>query len=297
MRSIDCPNIEAGPMSQTHGSLERVLHRQNQRIQKVIEQTRSGNMYGLVSSTSNEYGLVTLASNEWEAELHDLLGRPSDTNYSPSDARLPQWPGSLSPHALAALAAQASSNDEPRSWNEAMDSIDAKQWQAAAEDEMRSLEKAKVFHLVPRSSTRGRVVTSKWVFKIKRLADGSIDRYKARLVARDFTQQAGIDYDETFAPVAKFQWIRTILALAAMNDLELHQMDVKTAFLYGSLEETVYMEQPQGFERGMDMVWKLDRSLYGLKQAPRAWYRTLDSSLKELGFRTTPSTFEALEMI
>jgi hypothetical protein len=196
---------------------------------------------------------------------------------------------SLSPHALAALAAQASSNDEPRSWNEAMDSIDAKQWQAAAEDEMRSLEKAKVFHLVPRSSTRGRVVTSKWVFKIKRLADGSIDRYKARLVARGFTQQAGIDYDETFAPVAKFQSIRTILALAAMNHLELHQMDVKTAFLYGSLEETVYMEQPQGFERGKDMVWKLDRSLYGLKQAPRAWYRTLDSSLKELGFTRTIS--------
>jgi hypothetical protein len=192
-------------------------------------------------------------------------------------------------------------NRAPSSWNEAMNSIDAKQWQAAAEDEMRSLEKAKVFHLVPRSSTRGRVVTSKWVFKIKRLAECSIDRYKARLVARGFTQQAGIDYDETFAPVAKFQSIRTILALAAMNDLELHQMDVKTAFLYGSLEETVYMEQPQGFERGKDMVWKLDRSLYGLKQAPRAWYRTLDSSLKELGFtrtiRTTPSTFEALEMI
>ncbi|GFZ49159.1 hypothetical protein JCM24511_06909 [Saitozyma sp. JCM 24511] len=88
-------------------------------------QTRSGNMYGLVSSTSNEYGLVALASNEYEAELHDFLGRPSDPNYSPSDARLPQWPGSLSPHALAALAAQASSNDEPRSWNEAIDSIDA----------------------------------------------------------------------------------------------------------------------------------------------------------------------------
>jgi hypothetical protein len=80
---------------------------------------------------------------------------------------------------------------------------------------MRSLQKAKVFHLLPRSSTRGRVVTSKWVFKIKRLADGSIDRYKARLVARGFTQQAGIDY-EMLAPVAKFQSIRTILTLAAI---------------------------------------------------------------------------------
>jgi hypothetical protein len=153
---------------------------------------------------------VTFARIEYEAELHDFLGRPSDPNYSPSEARLPQWPGCLSPHALGALAAQASSNDEPRSWNEAMDSIDAKQWQAAAEDEIRSLDKAKVFHLV-----RGRVVTSKWVFKIKRLADGSIDRYKARLVARGFTQQPGIDY-EMFAPVAKFQSIRTILTLVAI---------------------------------------------------------------------------------
>jgi hypothetical protein len=81
----------------------------------------------MVSSISKEYGLVILASSEYEAELHDFFGRPSDPNYSPSDARLPQWPGSLSPHALAGLAAQASSNDEPRSWNEAMNSIEAKQ--------------------------------------------------------------------------------------------------------------------------------------------------------------------------
>jgi hypothetical protein len=99
----------------------------------------------------------------------------------------------------------------------------------------------------------------------------------------------GAKYDETFAPVAKFQSIRTILALAAMNDLELHQMDVKTAFLYCSLEETVYMEQREGFKRGKDMVWQLDRSLYGLKQAPRVWYRELDSTLKELGFTRTIS--------
>jgi len=122
---------------------------------------------------------------------------------------------------------------------------------------------------------RGRVVSSKWVFKVKRQSDGSTERYKARLVARGFSQKPGIDYDETFAPVAKFQSIRLLLALAAMHDLELHQMNVKTAFLYGSLEELVFMEQPEGFERGKDMVWQLNKALYGLK-SPRAWYKELD---------------------
>ena len=136
---------------------------------------------------------------------------------------------------------------------------------------------------------RGRVVSSKWVFKVKRQSDGSTERYKARLVARGFSQKPGIDYDETFAPVAKFQSIRLLLALAAMHDLELHQMDVKTAFLYGSLEELVFMEQPEGFERGKGMVWQLNKALYGLKQSPRAWYKELDAALKSLGFTRTIS--------
>ncbi|RSH89725.1 hypothetical protein EHS25_001710 [Saitozyma podzolica] len=124
-------------------------------------QNRSGNRYGLVTSASNEYGLVTSTSTEYEVELHDFVGRPNEPNFSPSDVRLPQWPSSLSPHALADLAAPTSSNDEPSSWTEALNSLEAEQWQAAAEAEMRSLEKAKVFDLVPRSTTRGRVVTSK----------------------------------------------------------------------------------------------------------------------------------------
>jgi len=126
-------------------------------------------------------------------------------------------------------------------------------------------------------------------FKVKRQSDGSIERYKARLVARGFSQKPGIDYDETFASVAKFQSIRLLLAFAAMHDLELHQMDVKTAFLYGSLEELVFMEQPEGFERGKGMVWQLNKALYGLKQSPRAWYKELDAALKSLGFTRTIS--------
>ena len=99
-------------------------------------------------------------------------------------------------------------------------------------------------------------------------------RYKARLVAKGFSQVHGVDFNETFAPVAKFTTIRCILAIGAVMDLEIHQMDVKTAFLNGELEEDIYMEQPEGFvEQGKEhLVCKLKSSLYGLKQSPRAWY-------------------------
>ncbi len=115
----------------------------------------------------------------------------------------------------------------------------------------------------------------------KRNADGSIERYKARLVAKGFSQKEGIDYTETFAPVAKFCSIRALLALAAQQDMEIHQMDVKTAFLNGDLDVDIYMRQPQGYvvDGKEDYVCKLHKSLYGLKQAGRAWYQKIDHVL------------------
>jgi hypothetical protein len=117
-------------------------------------------------------------------------------------------------------------------------------------------------------------------------ADGSVDRYKARLCAKGYSQQQGIDYTETFAPVAKFSSIRSLLALAAHYDLEVHQMDVKTAFLNGDLEEDIYMVQPEGFIVKGKETWvcKLNKSLYGLKQASRAWYQKMDQALQNLEF-------------
>ena len=127
---------------------------------------------------------------------------------------------------------------------------------------------------------------SKWVFRIKRNADGSIDRYKARLVAKGYSQVEGVDYSETFAPVAKMTSLRMLLAMAAIEDLELQQLDVKTAFLNGMLEEEIFMEQPEGFVApGKEhLVCKLERSLYGLKQAPRAWYERLHAHLVKQQF-------------
>ena len=130
------------------------------------------------------------------------------------------------------------------------------------------------------------MVSSKWLFKIKHAADGSIEKYKARFVARGFSQKEGIDYEETFSPVARYTSIITIIALAAKMKWKLHQMDVKTDFLNGVIEKEVYIEQPQGFEVE-DMkyhVSRLKKSLYGLKQASRAWYGRIKSFLMSLVF-------------
>ena len=128
----------------------------------------------------------------------------------------------------------------------------------------------------------------KWVFALKLKADGSIDRYKARLVAKGFSQVEGIDFCETFAPVARLSSIRVLLALGAHYDWEIHQMDVKMAFLNGDLDEEIYMTQPEGFiQPGMEnMECKLTKALYELKQAGRQWYQKMHQALKELNFQS-----------
>jgi histone deacetylase 1/2 len=118
---------------------------------------------------------------------------------------------------------------------------------------------------------RSNVVTSKWVFTHKRLADGSLERYKARCVLQGFTQRPGVDYDETFSPVVKPATVRTVLTLALARSWSIHQLDVKNAFLHSTLTRTVYCSQPTGFvdPAQPEMVCRLNKSLYGLKQAPR----------------------------
>jgi hypothetical protein len=137
------------------------------------------------------------------------------------------------------------------------------------------------------------VVSSKWLFKINHVADESIEKYKARFIARGFSQKEDIDYEETFAPVARYTSIRTIIDLAAKMKWKLHQMDVKTTFLNGFIEEEVYIEQPQGFEveDRKSHVCKLKKALYGLKQAPRAWYGHIDSFLTSLGFTKSKENY------
>lgn len=179
-----------------------------------------------------------------------------------------------------AKLAQLADMTEPKTYLEAKQRPDWKKWQEAMEEEIASLEKNKVWTLVARP--RKNIVTNKWVFKIKRKPGGEVDRYKARLVARGFSQIQGIDYDETYAPVANASSIRMLFAFAAKERLDMAQFDVKTAFLYGDLEETVHMEQPEGFNTGRNQVCLLQRSLYGLKQSPRQWNKKFSQFLKDL---------------
>jgi len=159
-------------------------------------------------------------------------------------------------------------------------------WKEAIDKELESIHKNGTWEIVNSLPPGRQPIDCKWIFKRKLRPDGSVDRYKARLVAKEYSQQFGVDYDQTFAPVAKFTSIRAILSIAAILDLEIHQMDVKCAFLNGDLEEELYMTVPEGVKTPTEgRFCRLQRSLYGLKQSPRCWYARIDTFLtRDQGF-------------
>ena len=171
---------------------------------------------------------------------------------------------------------------EPKKVDEALSDPD---WVSAMQEELNQFDRQKVWKLVPRPKDKS-VIGTRWVFRNKLDEDGIVTRNKARLVAKGYSQEEGIDYDETYAPVARLEAIRMFLAFAAHSNFKVYQMDVKSAFLNGELEEEVYVEQPPGFEdqEHLDYVYFLFKALYGLKQAPRTWYDTLSQFLIENGF-------------
>ena len=157
---------------------------------------------------------------------------------------------------------------------------EASQWLAAAKEELRSLADNGTWVLGPLPPGR-RAIGCKWVFKLKKDDEGRVARYKARLVARGFSQVPGLDFEDTFAPVARYDTMRLLLNIACMDDLDLYQMDVKTAYLNGDLDEDLYMRQPEGFvvPGSEHLVCHLKRPLYGLRQAGRAWNTKLHAVL------------------
>jgi len=217
----------------------------------------------------------------------DLI--PTETSTSPIvqedtiEAQPPRY--NLRGHKV--LSAQAAQETVvPTSYWEAVESVEKRRWQEAINEEYTSLQKNSTWSLTELPPGR-KAIPCKWIFKRKINSQGEV-RFKARLVIKGYEQKQGIDYDETFAPVAMLKTIRILLAISALEDWEIHQMDVKSAFLNPVLEEEVYMMQPEGFEQG-HLVCKLQKALYGLKQAPRAWYNDINGYMQSIGFQNSTS--------
>ena len=159
------------------------------------------------------------------------------------------------------------------------------QWIKAMDDEFATLQRQQTWFLVP-AKPGVNLVGCKWIYKLKLNSDGTIARYKARLVTKGFHQRAGIDYTNTFSPIVKLATVRLILSIVVSFRWPLRQWDISNAFLHGILQEEVYMQQPQGYvdSRFPQHVCRLHKSLYGLKQAPRAWFERFTSQLLHLGF-------------
>ena len=176
-------------------------------------------------------------------------------------------------------------SDNPYTLKEACESVEWPQWEKAIQTELDQLQQMGTWELVDLPEDR-RAVGNKWVFLKKYLKSGQLDKYKARLVTKGYSQILGMDFSETFSPVVRLETIRMILALTVNFDWEVTQMDVKGAYLNGNLDEEVHMLQPDGFGDGTDKVCRLIKTLYGLKQAGQEWNKVLDTRLKDKGFKT-----------
>src|SRR6266480_600345 len=223
---------------------------------------------------------ISEEANDDDHETSDQV--ITETRRSTRVRSAPEWYGN------PVLEVMLLDHDELTNYEEAMMSPDSAKWLEAMKSEMGSMYENKVWTLVDLPDDR-HAIENKWIFKRKTDADGNVTVYKARLVAEGFRQVQGVDYDETFFPISKLKSIWIILAIAAFYDYEIWQMDVKTAFLNGFLEEELYIMQPEGFvdPKGANKVCKLQRSIYGLVQASRSWNIRFDELIKAYGFIQT----------
>jgi hypothetical protein len=177
--------------------------------------------------------------------------------------------------------------DDPILFEEA---VKHEKWRKAMDSEIKSIEKNQTWELLD-LPTGAKIIGVKWIFKTKLNEKGEVDKYKARLVAKGYSQQHGIDFTEVFAPVARMDTVRMIVALAACRGWDIFQLDVKFAFLHGELREGVYVHQPGGYVKKAkeNKVYKLHKALYGLKQAPRAWFSRIESQFVKEGFQKCPN--------
>ncbi|KAJ9531774.1 hypothetical protein QJQ45_021923 [Haematococcus lacustris] len=211
-----------------------------------------------------------------------ILAQPSHSTVVSSQ------PSGIGRHlSLHATSTSTSHDNNSPSVSKALSGPQADMWREAMRSELESLHANQTWCLTERPSG-ARVLPTKWVLKIQRDAAGNIERFKARLVA--FLQVSGVDVGDVYAPVSKHTTLRTVLAKAAAENMEIHQLDFETAFLNGKLEEheVIYVQQPEGFEEGSsNTVCRLQKALYGLRQAPRAWHARLCEELLAIGFKAS----------
>jgi hypothetical protein len=183
------------------------------------------------------------------------------------------------------IALSTVSNAEPLSYAEALQRPDAEQWKHAALEELNAHSTNGTWKLVPRPAGK-KVIGSKWVFKVKRNADGSIERYNSRVIAKGYNQRPGFNYIEIFAPTVRMPTIRVVLAISALHDYHLRSIDISHAYLNGEMDCDVYMEQPEGFAEGdpRQTVCLLQKSIYGTKQGGNRWNKKMRTVLESLGF-------------
>ena len=170
----------------------------------------------------------------------------------------------------------------PKNIQEALNDSD---WKSVVMEEMNALRRSGTWEVIDLPMDK-KIVGCKWVFIVKCKVDGSIERFKARLMAKGLTQTHGVDYQETFAPFTKINYIHVLLSLAVNYNWPLHQLDIKNAFMNGNLEKEVFMSPTSGFEKvfGQNKIYKLGKSLYGLKQSPRAWFEHFGTAVKSYGY-------------
>ncbi|GJP37880.1 hypothetical protein CLOM_g22328, partial [Closterium sp. NIES-68] len=214
---------------------------------------------------------------------YERLGGPANSTLTGSALMLGDEAEDESEECAFAFFSPVEIPGEPTNPKEAWEGPNGKEWKKASDEEMGSIIENDTFDLVNLPPGR-KAISSKWLFKRKTDADGNIERYKSRLVAKGYQQQEKKDYNEVYAPVVKGTTLRTLFAAAAIKGWVVKQMDIVTAFLNGVLEEETYMEQPEGYNDGSGRVWKLKIALYGLKQAPRQWYIKLRKVLEAIGF-------------
>lgn len=253
------------------------LKEENDSTKKSLETTTVHVENNLEEETSNS------SESESEHETNEPV-ESEEVRRSTRGRRPPAWHSEYVTESNIAYCL-LTEDGEPSNIHEASNSPDASMWKTAMQEEIEALHKNKTWELVPLPPGR-KAIGNKWVYKIKRDSNDQIERYRARLVVKGYAQKEGIDFNEIFSPVVRLTTIRIVLAMCATLDLHLEQLDVKTAFLHGDLEEEIYMLQPEGFaEKGKEnLVCRLIKSLYGLKQAPRCWYKRFDSFIMSLEY-------------